>query len=303
MIIALVGPTASGKTEIAIEAARRFGAEIVGADSRQVYRGLDIGSAKPTAAERAAVPHHLLDVVAPDEAFDCARYRELARAAIDDIEARGRRALVVGGTGLYLKVLRYGLFAGPRRDPGLRARLTAAETAEPGCLHRRLAEVDAAAAARLHARDLARVVRALEVFELTGRPLSRWQEEHAFRRAEVDMRVIGLAVERPALYRRIDERCRAMIDLGLVDEVRRLYGEGFDPNLPALRSPGYAESGDHVRGLVSLGEALDHMSRATRHLAKRQTTWFRRHAPDVWLPPAAAAVIRACEAAWNSDCR
>jgi tRNA dimethylallyltransferase len=282
-IIALVGPTGVGKTELALQVAERWGAEIVNADSRQVYRYLDIGSAKPTAAQRALVPHHLFDVVDPDEPFDCARYRELALPAIADIEARQRRVLLVGGTGLYLKVLMGGLFPGPPRDPGLRRQLEAEEAAAPGALHRRLQQLDAAAAGRLHAHDRVRLVRALEVALLTQRPISEWQAAHAFGDRRLHIVPIGLTLERPLLYERINARCRAMLTGGLVDEVRSLWQRGFGPDLPPLRSIGYAEAGAFLRGEMSLEEALDHMARATRHLAKRQLTWFRATPGLRWL--------------------
>jgi len=299
MLIALVGATASGKTEIAIEMAQRFGAEIVGADSRQVYRRLDIGSAKPTAAQRSAVPHHLIDVVEPDQHFDCARYRELALAAIDDIHRRGRRVLVVGGTGLYVSVLARGLFAGPPRDAALRARLIAEENEAAGSLHRRLAAVDPVAAARLHARDQVRLVRALEVFEITGRPISEWQAEHARRGGQLAVHVIALDLPRDELYARIDARCREMVHAGLIEEVRALLDSGLDPELPSLRSPGYAEIGAHVRGLCSLGEALTQMSQATRRLAKRQLTWMRGHPPAAYIVPTSDAVAAEIAKLWG----
>jgi tRNA dimethylallyltransferase len=275
MILAIVGPTGTGKTAVALALTRRIAAEIVNLDSRQVYRGLDIGSAKPTEAERGMAPHHLFNVVEPDESFDCARYRELALRAIAEIEARGRHVLLVGGTGLYLKVLRHGLFAGPRRDSVLRARLTAIEEAQPGLLHERLREVDPAAAARLHPHDLARLVRALEVFELTGRPMTEWQREHGFRRAEIEIRVIGLDMERRRLYERLNARCTAMVEGGLIEEVRALRVRGYGSELTPLRSIGYREIGAYLDNRCTPDEALRDMARATRHLAKRQLTWFR----------------------------
>lgn len=297
--IALVGATATGKTEIAIEVARRLGAEIIGADSRQVYRRLDIGSAKPTREQRAAVPHHLVDVVDPDEHFDCALFRELALAAARDIEARGRRVLVVGGTGLYVKVLRGGIFAGPPRDAALRARLNAVEDAEAGALHARLARVDAATAARLHARDRVRLVRALEVFEITGRPISVWQAEHRFAAPGLELHVIGLELPRPELYARIGRRARSMVAAGLVEEVRELLADGYSPDLASMRSPGYAEIAAHLAGLGTLEEAIERVAQSTRHLAKRQLTWLRGHPPDEVLPPDAEAVARAAARFWE----
>lgn len=282
-VIALVGPTGSGKSALALELAERLGAEIVNCDSRQVFRYLDIGTAKPTAAERVAVPHHLFDVVDPDEPFDCARYRTLARAAIAAIHARGKRVLLVGGTGLYLKVLRYGLTPAPPRDPARRARLVALEEAEPGALHARLAVLDPAAAVRLHPRDRLRLIRALEVCEASGRPLSAWQAEHGFRAVELPCRVIGLRVDRSLLYERLDARCRAMIDGGLIDEVRALWARGYGPGLAPLQSIGYREIGAHLLGRCDLAAALAAMQRATRRFAKRQLTWWRADRTVEWV--------------------
>ena len=297
--MALVGPTAVGKTEVALEIAQRTGAEIVNADSRQVYRYLDIGSAKPTPTQRTAVPHHGLDVVDPDEPFDCARYREVALRAITDIESRGRRVLLVGGTGLYIKVLAGGLCPAPPRDAGLRAQLMADERMTPGCLHRRLQGRDAAAAARLHAHDHVRVVRALEVVLLTGRPLSEWQAAHAFQDQTLSIICIGLTLERAALYERINRRCREMIEAGLIDEVHGLWQRGFGPELPALRSIGYREIGAYLRGDLELETAVEQMACATRHLAKRQLTWFRAVPRLRWCDArsSAAAVL----AQWNDS--
>ena len=282
-IIALVGPTGSGKTSLSLALAERWGAEIVNCDSRQVFRGLDIGTAKPTAAERARAPHHLFDVVDPDEPFDAARYAALGRAVIDAIRGRGRRVVVVGGTGLYLKALRFGLFAGPPADAALRTELLAEEAAAPGALHARLSRVDPASAARLHARDRVRLVRALEVFQLTGRRLSDWHAAHRAANDELAMRVVGLHVPRAALYARLDTRCEAMLAGGLLDEIRALWARGYGPELPALRSIGYRQMGAHLRGEVDLATALAAMQRATRQFAKRQVTWFRADPTVQWV--------------------
>jgi tRNA dimethylallyltransferase len=300
-LVALVGPTGAGKTALGIALAARLDAEIVNADSRQVYRRLDIGSAKPTPEQRAAVPHHLIDVVDPDARFDCAQFRRLALGAIADITRRGRRALVVGGTGLYLKVLLHGLCDGPTRDAALRARMMSEEDAMPGCLHQRLATIDPTAAARLHPHDRPRLMRALEVHQLTGRPLSAWQAEHGFAGAEFDALVLGLHLPRTELYGRIDARCQAMVRDGLVHEVRQLYASGVDPDLPALRSPGYREIGEHVRGQCDLPSAIARMARATRRLAKRQLTWFRGDPHVVWCAPDLAVLERAAAAFWPTE--
>lgn len=298
-VVAIVGPTASGKTAVAIEVARACGAEIVNADSRQIYRGLDIGSAKPTAAERAAVPHHLLDVVDPDATFSAAEFERAALAAIADITARGRRALVVGGTGLYVKALRGGLFRGPARDDALRVRLVAEEDAEPGCLHRRLAELDPDAAARIHANDRIRLVRAHEVFLLTGRRISELQREHAFASRCVAMCTLAIERPRPELYARIDARCVEMLTSGLVAEVEALLAAGIDPAMTSMRSPGYREIALHLCGGYDLDTALAAMQRATRQLAKRQLTWFRNDPETEWHPPDAPTLVQRADAWWR----
>jgi tRNA dimethylallyltransferase len=289
-ILALVGPTGAGKTDLALRLAAQLGAEIVNCDSRQVFRFLDIGTAKPTAAERAQVPHHLFDIVDPDEPFDCARYRELAVAAISDLSKRGKPVLVVGGSGLYLKALRFGLAPAPRRDTALRARLAALEDAEPGALHARLAALDPAAAVRLHPHDRVRLIRAVEVCELSGQPLSVVQAAHGFREPQIECRVIGIGMERAALYARLDARCRRMVDQGLVDEVRSLWQRGYGPELSPLRSIGYREIGAYLRGECDLATALADMQRATRQFAKRQLTWFRGDPSVEWVEPDAIDV-------------
>ena len=287
-ILAVAGPTGTGKTELALALARLWDAEIVNADSRQVYRGLDIGSAKPTPAQRAAVPHHLFDVVEPDASFDCARYRELALAAIAEIEGRGRRVLLVGGTGLYLKVLRYGLFPGPRRDNALRARLAAQEDRRAGTLHERLRRVDPAAAARLHPHDRVRLVRALEVYELTGRPLSAWQDAHGFREPELHFPTVGLTMPRTALYERLDRRCRSMVEAGLVEEVARPVAARLHVRPRAAAQ--HRLPGD--RRLPAAGRASSSRRSPTwrsppGRLAKRQLTWFRADPSVRWFDASA----------------
>jgi tRNA dimethylallyltransferase len=281
--VALVGPTGTGKTALALELAAALDAEIVNLDSRQVYRGLDIGSAKPRSAERARIPHHLFDVVAPDAPFNCARYRELALAAIADIRQRGRRVLLVGGTGLYLKVLRHGLFPGPPRDANVRAALAALEDEAPGALHAELARVDPDCARRLHPHDRSRLVRALEVWRVTGRAMSAWQGEHGFAGPALDLVPIGLTLDRACLYARINARAQAMVDAGLIEEIRALHAAGYGPEFPALASIGYRQIGAYLQGRCDLSSAIDEMAKHTRHLAKRQLTWFRPDPTIRWF--------------------
>jgi tRNA dimethylallyltransferase len=283
-VICLVGPTASGKTELALALATRLGAEIVSADSRQVYRGLDLGTAKPTAAERARVPHHCLDMVDPEEPFDAARFRAAAAAAIADIHRRGRVPLVVGGTGLWVRTLLYGLCPAPPRAPALRAALAPVPTAD---LHRRLAALDAAAAERIHPHDRVRVVRALEVALTSGRPLSAWQAAHRFAERPYAALVIGLTRSRDELYARIEARARAMLADGFADEVRALLARGTPAEAPAWRTLGYREVRAWVRGACDAATALAAVTRATRRFAKRQRTWFRREPDVVWRHPEA----------------
>jgi tRNA dimethylallyltransferase len=302
-VVALVGPTGAGKTELGIAIAERCAAEIINADSRQIYRGLDVGSAKPTAAQRARVPHHLVDIVAPTARFDCAQFRRLALAAAQDISRRGKRVLLVGGTGLYVRAVLHGLFDGPGCDLALRARLQGLEDAAPGSLHRRLTQVDPRAAMRLHPHDRVRLVRALEVYELTGQPLSHWQARHGFGERSVEAVVLALSLPRQELYARINARCESMVRAGLVEEVRALYAAGLDPALPALRSPGYREIGEYVRGLCDLPTALARMARATRRLAKRQLTWLRADPHVVWCPPDTERLTQCAQEFWSGATR
>jgi tRNA dimethylallyltransferase len=285
-IVCLVGPTASGKSALALALAERLGGEIVSADSRQVYRRLDVGTAKPTAAERARVPHHCLDLVEPEELFDVARFRAAAAAAVDAVRRRGRTALVVGGTGLWVRVLLHGLCPAPPRVPALRrvlGRMVAAEGAP--ALHRWLAALDPAAAARIHPRDAVRAVRGVEVALATGVPLSRWQAEHRFAEIPYDALTIGLARPTPELDARIAARAAAMLAAGFLDEVRALRDAGVAPEAPGLAAVGYREMLACADGRTSVEEALAATVLATRRFAKRQRTWFRRE-PDVhWRHP------------------
>ncbi len=286
-IVVITGPTATGKTALALDLAQRHAGEIVSADSRQIYRHLDIGTAKPTEEQQDRVRHHLIDVADPDERFDAARFRNLAEAAVADIHRRGKRVFLVGGTGLYIRALIHGLFVGPSADPALRCRLAQQEKEHgPGYLHTWLARVDAEAARRLHPNDRMRLVRALEVWLLSGKPLSVWQHEHAFREQRFPTLQLALVLERDRLAQRIEARCREMFRAGLADELRRVLDLGFDESLPALRTIGYAQAADLLHDRCPLEEAISRTARATRRLAKRQLTWLRAESALRWYTPA-----------------
>ncbi len=285
-VIFIVGPTGVGKTDAALSLASRLDAEIISADSMQVYRYMDIGTAKPTPAQRRQRPHHLLDVVDPDGEFNAALFREHAMDAMEGIRARDRNVLVAGGTGLYVKALARGLFAGPARNAEIRAGLerTLAEHG-PEPLFERLKRVDPDATARIHRRDRVRIVRALEVFQATGKPLSRWQREHRFGDRPFGSLVLGLERPRSELYERIDERCRRMMEAGLLDEVRRLLDRGYAPSLRSMQGVGYRQAVECLTDRLSEAGALTSMQQATRRLAKRQLTWFRADPTLHWLHP------------------
>lgn len=295
-LVAVVGPTASGKSALALRVAQEHGGEIVSCDSLQVYRGLDIGSAKASPEERALVPHHLLDVAEPDQGFSAADYARLASAVIREITARGRLPVLAGGTGLYLRALLSGLFEGPSRDEALRARLERmAERFGDARLHRLLLRVDPPAASRLAARDRVRVVRALEVYLASGRPIS----EHHRARPDAPLsgyRVlrVGLDPGREALRARIEARADAMLRAGLVEETRALLARYPDVPRP-LQAIGYREAARVARGESGVAEARRDMVAATMRYAKRQRTWFRHQEPGIlWFadPDEALAAIR-----------
>jgi tRNA dimethylallyltransferase len=273
--IYLTGPTASGKTAVGVALARRLDAEIVAMDSTTIYRRMDIGTAKPTMDERGGVPHHLIDVIEPWESASVADYLGWAREAIAGIEARGRRVLFVGGTALYLKALLRGLFAGPGSDPELRRRLEAeAEASGDAALHARLAALDPPSGERLHANDRRRVVRALEVITIAGRPLSELQVEHQ-QPAPATVPVYALEPSRDRLYDRIDHRVLTFFDAGLVDEVRSLQ-TGERPLSPvAAQAIGYREVLAMLAGEATLPDTIERIQARSRQFAKRQATWFR----------------------------
>ena len=272
----LTGPTAAGKTAVGIELARRIGAEIVSLDSMALYRGMDLGTAKPTAAERQAVTHHLVDVIEPHEEYSLAQYVEAAHRAVAEIASRGCEVLFVGGTPLYLKGLLRGIFDGPPADWPLRSRLAEeARRNPPGFLHERLAACDPAAAARLHPNDTRRMIRALEVFEKTGRPISELQQQFDQGRPAAECRVFVLDWPRAELYARIDRRVERMFSARLVDEVRRLLERPQPLSRTAGQALGYREVIEHLEGLRPLDATLELVQTHTRQFAKRQNTWFR----------------------------
>jgi len=282
-ILVIAGPTASGKTGLALDLARRLGGEIVNADSQQVYRGLDVGTAKPSPAERAEIPHHLLDLVEPGEDMDAARWARLADAAIADVVGRGRLPVVTGGTGLYVRALLHGVVEAPGRDPALRARLEA-EAAALGrhALHARLAAVDPAAAVRIRENDLVRIVRALEI-AAGGRTQTELHAAHAFAQDRYEARLLALDPPRAELHARIEARARAMFERGLLDEARALRGR---PGAAPARLPiGYAEAIAVVDGALALEEAIRRVALAHRRYARRQVIWLRRERGVEWIAP------------------
>jgi tRNA dimethylallyltransferase len=284
-LIVVVGPTGAGKSACALALAEATGGEIVSCDSQQVYRGMDVGTGKATAAERARVPHHLLDVLAPDEEMTAARFVALADAAIADAAARGRPVIVAGGTGLYVRALLYGLFEGPGADPELRARLDVRAAADGvAALHAELAAVDPALAARVDPSDRKRIVRALEVFALTGVPMSEHQRRHDHRTLppRYPHRLVGLAPARDALYRAIDARVDAMIASGLVAEVAALRAAGHLPPLRSQQAIGYAELHEHLAGRLDLSTAIELVKRNSRRYARRQLGWYRPDPAVAW---------------------
>jgi tRNA dimethylallyltransferase len=273
--IYLTGPTASGKTAVGVALARRLGAEVLALDSMTLYRGMDIGTAKPTPAEQCGIPHRLIDIINPWESSSVSQYRQWAKEAVDAVEQRGARALFVGGTALYLKTLLRGLFRGPGADGDLRQRLEQ-DAVELGdfMLHDRLTALDPATAARLHPHDRRRIIRALEVFELTGKPISAFQAEHD-QPAPTDVQVFALELPRASLHDRINRRVLRFFDLGLVEEVRGLQAAERPLCPVAAEAIGYREVIAMLAGRASLSETIERVQARSRQFAKRQATWFR----------------------------
>ena len=281
-IVVVVGPTGVGKTDVAFHLATQLGGEIVSADSRLVYRTMDIGTAKPDAAMRREVPHHMIDLVDPDRQYTSKDYERAARAAIEDILKRGKVPVVAGGTGLYVKALFHGIFDGPGANPELRRHLQDLGRREGGqSLWRRLSRVDPDKARVTDPRNLARVIRALEVFETTGEPMSVL--ERAATPFAVPFATIGLVRDRGDLYARIEQRVDCMIEAGLVDEVRGLVGRGYAESPVVKKTLGYGEILQYLRGDIPLTAATALIKKNTRHFAKRQLTWFRKDPATRWM--------------------
>jgi tRNA dimethylallyltransferase len=280
LVVILLGPTGSGKTALSLALAERFGGEIVSCDSVAVYRGMDLGSAKPSREERARVPHHLIDVARPDEAFTAGEYSRRARLALKEIAGRDRLPIVTGGTGLYLRALTEGLFAGPARHEDLRARLRAsAEKRGSAWLHKILLRLDRARAAEVHANDTAKLIRAIEVCVAARKPMSEVMERDPL--TGFRLRRIGLNPPRAALYERLNARCAEMFAAGLVNETRELL-EQYGP-VKALDSLGYRQAMGVLAGTLTEEAAIEAAQQGHRNYAKRQLTWFRREPEVQWI--------------------
>jgi len=279
----LLGPTGAGKTAVALELARHFSAEIVSADSRQVYRYMDIGTAKPTRAERAPAPHHFIDICNPDQIYSAGEYGEQARIVINEILAQEKWPLVVGGSGLYLRALLEGFFAAKAANREIQERLKRrAQEEGSAALHEELTRVDPASAARLHPNDAHRLVRALEIFYATGKTLTALWQQHG-QPAAFPYRLLGLSMSRPALYARINCRVDKMLAEGLVDECKRLPAMGYSPASNALQSVGYQETFQYLREEISYDRMAALIKQHTRNYAKRQLTWFRKMNGVEWF--------------------
>jgi len=281
-LLVILGPTGVGKTEVAIELAKRVKAEIISADSRQVYKEMDIGTAKPSAAICQSVPHHLIDIVFPDQSFDVADFKARAEAITRRVQKENKLPILVGGSALYIKAVIDGLFIGPGADWSLREKLKKKERKEgKGALYEELKRVDPSTASRLHPNDQRRIIRALEVYYLSGRPISSYQTQVSSPLSNTVM--IGLERKRESLYRLIDARVDRMIEQGLIEEVKSLLARGYSEDLPSLQGLGYQQIIGHLRGEYPEEEAIRLIKRDTRRFAKRQLSWFRGDERVIWV--------------------
>ena len=283
-VVVLVGPTAIGKSRVGLQVAKALGTEVLTADSTQVYRGMDIGTDKPSQLERQEVPHRLIDLVNPDESFNAGEYRRYAVAEIQRLHLEHRIPLVVGGTGLYIRALLRGLWSGPPVNWTLRRELEK-EAQQQGlaALYQELGEVDPLIAQRVHPNDCVKVLRALEIYRQTGLSASQVHQEHGFQEHPFSALLLGLNMDREGLYRRIDDRVHVEIDKGLVEETRRLLAQGYSRNLTSMKSLGFRQMAGFLEGEYDFEEAIRRLKRDTRHFAKRQMTWFRKESNIEWL--------------------
>ncbi|UCD77137.1 MAG: tRNA (adenosine(37)-N6)-dimethylallyltransferase MiaA [Desulfobacterales bacterium] len=285
-VIIICGPTGIGKTAVGIHLAEKFGGEIISADSMQIYRHMDIGTAKPTLEERRRVPHHMIDIVDPDEDFDAVQFSDGARTAIAVLNRQGCPAFVVGGTGLYIKALLHGLFQSKPVDPKIRKRLKQElEQSGSSFLYERLEQIDPDTAERLHPNDSYRIIRALETIESSGESISKHHQNHGFEDDPLNALKIGLKIDRTRLYERIDHRVDLMIQAGLVEEVRKLLAMGYSAELKSMQSIGYRHMVEFLAERLPWGECVRTLKRDTRRFAKRQFTWFGADAQIKWYEP------------------
>jgi len=292
-VIVICGPTALGKTSTAIHLAKHFDGEIIGADSMQIYRYMDIGTAKPTLDEQAHVKHHMINFIDPDEHFDARTYAILSREKILELQEQKIISFVVGGTGLYIKALLHGLFKTEASDSDIRGRLKA-EVQAYGCnyLYKRLCRQDPDTATKIHPNDTYRIMRALEVYELTGKTLAKFHQEHGFKDSPFVVLKIGLHISREILYKRINKRVEVMINSGFVDEVKRLLVMGYSPELKSMQSIGYRHIVNFIKGHCTWDETVRTLKRDTRRYAKRQMTWFKADPEVIWKEPEALEDIK-----------
>jgi tRNA dimethylallyltransferase len=285
-VIVICGPTGIGKTSLSLMLADEFRGAIVGADSMQIYKYMDVGTAKPSPAERSRIRHYMIDIIPPDSPFDAASYAKLAREEILKIQEQGRVPFVVGGTGFYIKALLHGLFDAKPADPAVRQRLKAdAASYGSAYLYEKLANCDPEAISHIHPNDTYRVIRALEVYEISGKPMSEFQQAHGFADSPYEVLKIGLFIPRDQLYERIDHRVDKMVNDGLLNEVKNLLKMGFSEELRPMQALGYRHMAQYLKGRVPWDETIDLLKRDTRRYAKRQLTWFQKDPEMIWKSP------------------